>query len=54
MAAATFSESTPSAIGTATPDHLYTAMQAAMDANVDVASTRWMLTPRDDIALHKL
>ena len=43
-----------SAIGTATPDHLYTAMQAAMDANVDVASTRWMLTPRDYIALHKL
>lgn len=43
-----------SAIGTATPDHLYTALQAAMDANVDVASTRWMMTPRDYVALHKL
>lgn len=43
-----------SAIGTATPDHLYTAVQSAYDANVNVASTRWMLTPRDYIALHKL
>lgn len=43
-----------SAIGTATPDHLYTALQTAMDANVDVNSTRWMMTPRDYVALHKL
>lgn len=43
-----------SAIGTATPDHLYTAMQAALDANVNVANTRWMMTPRDFVALHKL
>ena len=43
-----------SAIGTATPDHLYTAMQAALDANVNVANTRWMMTPRDYVALHKL
>lgn len=43
-----------SAIGTATPDHLYTAVQAAMDANVNVESTRWMMTPRDFYSLHKL
>lgn len=43
-----------SGIGTATPDHLYTAIQAAYDANVNVTSTRWMMTPRDYIALHKL
>jgi HK97 family phage major capsid protein len=43
-----------SAIGTATTDHLYTAMQAALDANVNVANTRWMMTPRDFVALHKL
>jgi HK97 family phage major capsid protein len=43
-----------SAIGTATPDHLYTALQTALDANVNVANTRWMLTPRDFVALHKL
>lgn len=43
-----------SAIGTATPDHLYTAMGAALDANVDLSRTRWMMTPRDFIALHKL
>lgn len=43
-----------SAIGTATPDHLYTALQAAYDANVNVNATRWMMTPRDFIALHKL
>lgn len=43
-----------SAIGTATPDHLYTALQTALDANVNVANTRWMMTPRDFVALHKL
>ena len=43
-----------SAIGTATPDHLYTALQSALDANVNVANTRWMMTPRDFVALHKL
>lgn len=43
-----------SAIGTATPDHLYTAVQAAYDANVNVANTRWMMTPRDYFAIHKL
>ena len=43
-----------SAIGTATPDHLYTALQSALDANVNVANTRWMMTPRDYVALHKL
>ena len=43
-----------SAIGTATTDHLYTALQSAMDANVNVNATRWMMTPRDYVALHKL
>ena len=43
-----------SAIGTATTDHLYTAVQAAYDANVNVESTRWMMTPRDYFAIHKL
>lgn len=43
-----------SAIGTATPSHLYDALQAALDANVNVGNSRWMMTPRDFIAIHKL
>lgn len=43
-----------SAIGTATPGHLYDVLQAALDANVNLANSRWMMTPRDFIAIHKL
>ena len=43
-----------SAVGTATTDSLYTAVQAAYDANVAIESTRWMMTPRDYFAIHKL
>lgn len=43
-----------SAVGTATPDDLYDMLGAALDANVNVGSMRWMIAPTDFIALHKL
>lgn len=43
-----------SAIGTATTDRLYDAVGAALAANVDMGSLRWLMTSRDYIAVHKL
>jgi len=43
-----------SAIGTATVDRLYDALASALDANVNASSLRWMMAPRDFVAIHKL
>ena len=43
-----------SAIGTATPDHLYDALGAALDADVDISRLRWVISPTDFVKLHKL
>lgn len=43
-----------SAVGTATTDDLYDMLGAALDANVNVGSMRWMIAPTDFVALHKL
>jgi len=43
-----------SALGTATTDDLYDMVGAALDANVSLAGLRWMLSPTDFVALHKL
>jgi HK97 family phage major capsid protein len=43
-----------SAIGTATVDDLYDALAAALDENVNPATLRWMMAPRDFVQIHKL
>lgn len=43
-----------SAIGTATPDYLYDALGAALDADVDISRMRWIMSPTDFVSLHKL